>query len=84
MVMGAGVYDSDGVLLAHYVRERDPGFPTTVFELGMDDASERAGLRTLEIVQPIVAPSAVGGTLYIRKSMRAVYQNLAIAFSAPC
>ena len=80
MVMGAGVYDSDGVLLAHYVRERDPGFPTTVFELGMDDASERAGLRTLEIVQPIVAPSAVGGTLYIRKSMSAVYQNLAIRF----
>ena len=80
MVIGAGVYDSDGVLLAHYVRERDPGFPTTVFELGMGDASERAGLRTLEIVQPIVEPSAVGGTLYIRKSMSAVYQNLAIRF----
>ena len=84
MVIGAGVYDSDGVLLAHYVRERDPGFPTTVFELGMGDATERAGLRTLEIAHPIVVPSAVGGTLYIRKSMSAVYQNLAIAFSAPC
>ncbi|OYZ47076.1 MAG: GGDEF-domain containing protein [Acidovorax sp. 16-64-162] len=68
MVMGAGVYDSDGVLLAHYVRQNDPGFPSTVFELGMGDATERAGLRTLEIAHPIVVPSAVGGTLYIRKS----------------
>ena len=84
MVIGAGVYDSDGVLLAHYVRQNDPGFPSTVFELGMGDATERAGLRTLEIAHPIVVPSAVGGTLYIRKSMSAVYQNLAIAFSAPC
>ena len=80
MVIGAGVYDSDGVLLAHYVRQSDPGFPSTVFELGMGDATERAGLRTLEIAHPIVAPSAVGGTLYIRKSMGAVYQNLAIRF----
>jgi diguanylate cyclase (GGDEF) domain len=79
MVIGAGVYDSDGccwrTMYASVIRAFRPPFSSWAWR-----RLERAGLRTLEIVQPIVAPSAVGGTLYIRKSMSAVYQNLAIRF----
>ena len=79
-VIGAGVYDADGVLFAHYVRHPDPGFPTTVAMLGMQDQADRAGLRLLEIARPIEAPGGAGGTLYIRKSMGAVYERLVVRF----
>ncbi|MDP3228702.1 MAG: EAL domain-containing protein [Acidovorax sp.] len=79
-VIGAGVYDADGVLFAHYVRLRDPDFPTNLAALGMGENAERAGLRVLEIAQSIEAPASVGGTLYIRKSMSSVYKRLGIRF----
>ncbi|MFY3382937.1 putative bifunctional diguanylate cyclase/phosphodiesterase [Paracidovorax sp. MALMAid1276] len=80
-VLGAGVYDADGVLFAHYVRERDPDFPTTLSLLGMEADTERAGFRVLEITRHVTAPGAVSGTLYLRKSMSAVHQRLAIRFA---
>ncbi|MBT9510770.1 MAG: EAL domain-containing protein [Acidovorax sp.] len=80
MVLAAGVYDADGVLFAHYVRDRDPEFPTTLRAAGMDGALERAGWDMLEIACPIQGSAAPLGTLYIRKSMGAVHTRLAIRF----
>ncbi|RQO84141.1 bifunctional diguanylate cyclase/phosphodiesterase [Acidovorax sp. FJL06] len=80
MVLAAGVYDTDGVLFAHYVRERDPDFPTTLRAAGMEDALERPGWNLLEIIRPIEGTAAPLGTLYIRKSMREVHTRLAVRF----
>lgn len=80
MVLGAGVYDSDGVLFAHYTRDRNPDFPTTLNAVGIGDASERAGWTMLEIARPIEVSATAWGTLYIRKSMSAVYTRLAVRF----
>ncbi|MBW8466213.1 EAL domain-containing protein [Acidovorax sp.] len=83
MVLAAGVYDNNGVLFAHYVRERDPEFPTTLRAAGMHGALERSSWERLEIARAI--PGAVGtanplGTLYIRKSMRELHTRLALRF----
>jgi len=80
MVLAAGVYDTDGVLFAHYVRERDPDFPTTLRAAGMEDALERPGWNLLEIIRPIEGTATPLGTLYIRKSMREVHTRLAVRF----
>ena len=85
MVLAAGVYDNDGVLFAHYARDRDPEFPTTLRATGMNGALERSGWERLEIVRAI--PGAAGmatplGTLYIRKSMREVHSRLALRFGS--
>ena len=85
MVLAAGVYDNDGVLFAHYVRDRDPAFPTTLRAAGMNGALERSGWERLEIARAI--PGAVGtanplGTLYIRKSMRELHTRLALRFAS--
>ena len=85
MVLAAGVYDNDGVLFAHYVRDRDPGFPTTLRATGMNGALERSGWERLEIARAI--PGAAGtanplGTLYIRKSMRELHTRLALRFAS--
>ncbi|WP_298209473.1 EAL domain-containing protein [Acidovorax sp.] len=82
MVLAAGVYDTDGVLFAHYARDPDPSFPTTLNATGLDGAQERAGWRLLEIARPIADSAAPLGTLYIRKSMRAVYTRLAVRFAS--
>ena len=63
MVLSAGVYDHDGVLLAHYARSRDPQFPTTLRATGMDRIAERAGWTMLEITHPIHGADAEVGTL---------------------
>ncbi|MDD2176070.1 EAL domain-containing protein [Acidovorax sp. D2M1] len=81
MVISAGVYDKDGVLFAHYARGRDPDFPTTLRAIGLDGEAERAGWRILEIARPIEASTTTWGTLYIRKSMAAVYMRLGIRFA---
>ena len=73
-------YDKDGVLFAHYARDRDPDFPTTLRATGLDGAAERAGWRMLEIARPVEASGTTWGTLYIRKSMAAVYMRLGIRF----
>ncbi len=80
MVISATVYDKDGVLFAHYARDRDPDFPTTLRATGLDGAAERAGWRMLEIARPVEASGTTWGTLYIRKSMAAVYMRLGIRF----
>ncbi len=80
MVLSAGVYDRDGVLFAHYTRSRDPNFPITLRATGMESAAERAGWTMLEITRPIHGQDAALGTLYVRKSMRAVYTRLGIRF----
>lgn len=80
MVISATVYDKDGVLFAHYARDRDPDFPTTLRATGLDGAAERAGWRMLEIARPVEASGTSWGTLYIRKSMAAVYMRLGIRF----
>jgi diguanylate cyclase (GGDEF)-like protein len=83
MVLAAGLYDNDGVLFAHYARDRDPSFPTTLGATGMNGALERSGWKMLEVARAI--PGAAGtanplGTLYIRKSMREVHTRLALRF----
>ena len=80
MVLSAGVYDRDGVLFAHYARSRDPHFPTTLRATGMDRIAERAGWTMLEITHPIHGADAEVGTLYVRKSMEAVYKRLGFRF----
>jgi diguanylate cyclase (GGDEF)-like protein len=80
MVLGAGIYDADGVLFAHYVREPDPNFPTTLRLAGMEHVAERAGMRVLEMARPVEVAGTVWGTLYIRKSMAAVYTRLTVRF----
>jgi diguanylate cyclase (GGDEF)-like protein len=80
MVIGAGVYDAQGLLLAQQVREGKPDLPATVLSLGMNGESERSGLRVLEMTQPIHGPGTTVGTLYIRKSMDAVDMRLGVRF----
>lgn len=80
MVLGAGVYDTDGVLFAHYLRDHDPDFPTTLQATGLGGAPERAGWDMLEIASPIEVSTKAWGTLYIRKSMGGLYARLAIRF----
>ena len=73
MVISATVYDEDGVLFAHYARMPDPGLPTTLQAVGLNGATERADWRMLEIARPIEVSAKGWGTLYIRKSMEALY-----------
>jgi len=80
MVLGAGVYDAQGLLLAHYTRGPDDNFPATLAATGMGGLTERAGLSVLEIARPVETAGVAEGTLYFRKSMRAVYSRLAIRF----
>ena len=80
MVLGAGVYDAQGLLLAHYTRGPDDNFPATLAAVGMGGLTERAGLSVLEIARPVETAGVAEGTLYFRKSMRAVYSRLAIRF----
>lgn len=80
MVLGAGVYDAQGLLLAHYTRGPDDNFPATLAAAGMGGLTERAGLSVLEIARPVETAGVAEGTLYFRKSMRAVYSRLAIRF----
>lgn len=80
MVLGADVYDRQGLLLAHYARDADQAFPATLPAAGMAGVAERAGLRVLEIARPVEMGGVVSGTLYFRKSMSAVYARLAIRF----
>lgn len=79
MVLGASIYDNDGVLFAHY--GSDAGFPTSLLATGMGSSKERAGWRALEIMQPVVVSNVTWGKLYILKSMNAVYRRLAIRFA---
>lgn len=78
VVLGASVYDTDGVLFAHYGRDQDQ--PTTFHATGMGSAKDRAGWRVLEIARNIEVSGTGWGTLYIRKSMGAAYQRLAVRF----
>jgi len=78
VVLGASVYDNDGVLFAHYGRDQDQ--PTTFHATGMGTAKDRAGWRMLEIARNIEVSGTGWGTLYIRKSMSAAYQRLAVRF----
>ncbi|MCE1190776.1 MAG: EAL domain-containing protein [Acidovorax sp.] len=80
LVLGAGVYDADGLLLAHYTRETGQRFAPTLADTGLQPASERAGLRVLEIARPVEMAGVASGTLYFRKSMRAVYSRLLVRF----
>ena len=80
MVLGAGVYDAQGLLLAHYTRGPDDNFPATLAATGMGGLTERAGVSVLEIARPVETAGVAEGTLYFRKSMRAVYSRLAIRF----
>ena len=80
MVLGAGVYDAQGLLLAHYTRGPGDSFPATLAAAGMGGLTERAGLSVLEIARPVETAGVAEGTLYFRKSMRAVYSRLAIRF----
>ncbi len=80
MVLGAGVYDAQGLLLAHYTRGPDDSFPATLAAAGMGGLTERAGVSVLEIARPVETAGVAEGTLYFRKSMRAVYSRLAIRF----
>ena len=80
MVLGAGVYDAQGLLLAHYTRGPGDSFPATLAAAGMGGLAERAGLSVLEIARPVETAGVAEGTLYFRKSMRAVYSRLAIRF----
>ncbi len=80
MVLGAGVYDAQGLLLAHYTRGPGDNFPATLAAAGMGGLTERAGLSVLEIARPVETAGVAEGTLYFRKSMRAVYSRLAIRF----
>lgn len=82
MVLGAGVYDSKGLLLAHYAREPGQGSALTLRETGMQGTTERAGLQVLEIIRPVEAAGVVSGTLYFRKSMSAVYSRLLVRFAS--
>ncbi len=78
MVLGASVYDSDGMLFAHYGARPDE--QTAQFLSLHHPAGQSAGWRTLEIAQPVESSAKVWGTLYVRKSMRPVYQRLLIRF----
>ena len=80
MVLGAGVYDAQGLLLAHYTRGPGDSFPATLAAAGMGGLAERAGVSVLEIARPVETAGVAEGTLYFRKSMRAVYSRLAIRF----
>ncbi len=80
MVLGAGVYDAHGLLLAHYTRGPGDSFPATLAAAGMGGLTERAGVSVLEIARPVETAGVAEGTLYFRKSMRAVYSRLAIRF----
>ena len=80
MVLGAGVYDAQGLLLAHYTRGPGDSFPATLAAAGMGGLTERAGVSELEIARPVETAGVAEGTLYFRKSMRAVYSRLAIRF----
>ncbi|MES2928548.1 MAG: EAL domain-containing protein [Pseudomonadota bacterium] len=80
MVLGAGVYDAQGLLLAHYTRGPGDSFPATLAAAGMGGLTERAGVSVLEIARPVETAGVAEGTLYFRKSMRAVYSRLAIRF----
>ncbi|CAN7195545.1 EAL domain-containing protein [Acidovorax sp. LjRoot38] len=80
MVLGAGVYDAQGLLLAHYTRGPGDSFPATLAAAGMGGLTERAGVSVLEIARPVETSGVAEGTLYFRKSMRAVYSRLAIRF----
>ena len=80
MVLGAGVYDAQGLLLAHYTRGPGDSFPATLAAAGMGGLAEREGLSVLEIARPVETAGVAEGTLYFRKSMRAVYSRLAIRF----
>jgi diguanylate cyclase len=82
MVISATVYDEDGVLFAHYARMPDPGLPTTLQAVGLNGATERADWRMLEIARPIEVSAKGWGTLYIRKSMEALYTRLALRFGS--
>ncbi|KRB30510.1 bifunctional diguanylate cyclase/phosphodiesterase [Acidovorax sp. Root70] len=82
MVISATVYDEDGVLFAHYARDPDPGFPTSLQAVGLDGAAERSDWRMLEIARPIEVSAKGWGTLYIRKSMDALYTRLALRFGS--
>ena len=80
MVLGAGVYDAQGLLLAHYTRGPGDSFPATLAAAGMGGLTERAGVSVLEIARPVETAGVAEGTLYFRKSMHAVYSRLAIRF----
>ncbi len=80
MVLGAGVYDAQGLLLAHYTRGPGDSFPATLAAAGMGGLTERAGVSVLEIARLVETAGVAEGTLYFRKSMRAVYSRLAIRF----
>jgi len=82
MVISATVYDEDGVLFAHYARDPDPGFPTSLQAVGLNGAAERSDWRMLEIARPIEVSAKGWGTLYIRKSMDALYTRLALRFGS--
>ena len=81
MVLSADVYDLQGALLAHYARDtgQSPA-PATLAGTGMNGTGERSGLQVLEIARPVATGSMPSGTLYVRKSMSAVYTRLALRF----
>ena len=82
MMLSADVYDLQGELLAHYGRDPGQPHPPTFAKTGMGGSLERAGLQVLEIAQPVGIAGAPAGTLYVRKSMSAVYARLAIRFAS--
>lgn len=80
MVLGANVYDRQGVLLARYTRAAQAQRPAIEPASGMPELGEHPGLRVLDIVRPVQVDGRVWGTLHVRKSMDAVYANLVIRF----
>jgi diguanylate cyclase (GGDEF)-like protein len=82
MVQAAGAYDASGALLAQYKQASEPPLPATIEAHGMRSTQERASLAVLEIAHPVRASGEPAGTLYVRKSMKAVYSRLAIRFAS--
>ena len=80
MVLGADVYDRQGLLLANYAREPAAQRPALTPASSTAAVGERAGLRVLEIVRPVEVAGRVWGTLHVRKSLDAVYAHLAVRF----
>jgi len=81
MVQSAAVYDARGDLLAQYRQDAGRSVPATLAGLGMAGTTERQGMAMLEVVQTVRASGEIAGTLYVRKSMKALYTQLAIRFA---
>jgi diguanylate cyclase (GGDEF)-like protein len=80
MVQAAAAYDASGTLLAQYRQDFEQPLASTLAGAGMDGQPERHGFAVLELARTVMVAGNASGTLYVRKSMRAVYMRLAIRF----